>query len=148
MTPCPAAAPNSSVRTKSPKKSKADFSGDFLSDCRSKTGASAFLGMKRALETPQAKRGGSRRSPRKASDWSERERVQAPIPPRGKQIPAAERNDYHFTDCNLHKIIHFTHALFQTELSEDSTKYEYFRGRTVFYSLFGRKTTTAVCFCP
>ncbi|MGX1192961.1 hypothetical protein RKD52_001513 [Metabacillus sp. SLBN-84] len=43
LTPCLAAAPNSSVRTKSPKKSNPDFSGDFLSDSRSKTGASAFL---------------------------------------------------------------------------------------------------------
>jgi hypothetical protein len=32
---CPAPSPNSSARTNSPKKSKPDFSGEFLSVCRS-----------------------------------------------------------------------------------------------------------------
>ncbi|WP_029282719.1 hypothetical protein, partial [Metabacillus indicus] len=50
---------------------------------------------------PQAQRGGSRHSPRKASDWSARERVylefiyensQAPVPSRGN--PEAKRNGY------------------------------------------------------
>ncbi|MEM5018222.1 hypothetical protein WKH31_18150, partial [Metabacillus indicus] len=35
-----------------PKKSNPDFSGDFLSDCRSKTGASAFPGDEEGTEDP------------------------------------------------------------------------------------------------
>ncbi|KEZ51214.1 hypothetical protein AZ46_0211515 [Metabacillus indicus LMG 22858] len=45
-----------------------------------------FWGIKRALKIPQAQRGSSRPSPRKASSWSERERVNVPSPICSKNV--------------------------------------------------------------